>query len=176
MHLDEARTLFASYGFVGPWHITKGRLPHSLIARDIMAAIGGMLNHWLYRCVARLMPHAEVYRAIFETRIEGATDLPALFMAKIKASAGEKAYRYEPANLSSNQQQKKMKKTTSPNAFWSDPIAGVAITAAKQACIYTVAQQAFPTAATRALDVMTAALRARIQHSDRRLNHGIDGP
>ena len=90
MHLDEARTLFASYGFVGPWHITKGRLPHSLIARDITAAVGGFLNRWFYRRVARLMPQADVYRAIFETRMEGATDLPALFMAKIKARAGEK--------------------------------------------------------------------------------------
>jgi hypothetical protein len=87
---DQAVGLFARYGFVGPWHLTKGRLPHSLIARDIMAAVGGMLNLWFYRRVARLIPQADVYDAIFETRTEAASDLPALFTANIKARAEEK--------------------------------------------------------------------------------------
>ena len=83
---------------------------------------------------------------------------------------------FRKANLPSNQQPKKMQKSTSPNAIWTYPIAGVATTAAKQVCIYESAQQAFPAAAMRALNVMTAAMRARIHHSDRPLSHGIVGP
>jgi hypothetical protein len=39
------------------------------------------------RC--RLMPQAEVYPAIFDTRTEAETDLPAVFATKIKARAEE---------------------------------------------------------------------------------------
>jgi hypothetical protein len=66
----------------------------------------------------------------------------------------------------SNLRPKKMQKSPSRNTVWTYPKAGVAINTAKQACMYEAGQQPFPAAAMRTPDVMTAAIRARIQHSN----------
>jgi hypothetical protein len=48
--------------------------------------------------------------------------------------------------------------------------------AGKQVCMYEAAHQAFPAGAMRALEAMTAAMRARIQLTDPRLYSGVEDP